>query len=288
MSITRSAIILAAGRGSRLGDLATELPKCLVLAGGTSLIERQLGCLRTLGVDQITVVVGFNASAVREVCGSGIEYIYNERYAETNSLFSLWLARASMLEGALVMNADVLFHPQLLSDLLTAQHEDALLISYQDANQPPLGDEEMKVIVRQGRILSITKSIEPVEADGENVGIARFSRSGARVLIEKMNALIEQGRLRDWAPRAFQDFALARPLYAVATRGYPWIEIDFPEDYLRAVNEILPLIEAAEPTFEQLPVSLGCGLRSAVARANPGVDDALVKSRETKRVIADL
>jgi NDP-sugar pyrophosphorylase family protein len=58
-----------------------------------------------------------------------------------------------------------------------------------------------------------------------------------------MDDLIGQGRLRDWAPRAFSAFAQQQPLHAVGTRGLPWIEIDFPEDYERAVQEILPAIE---------------------------------------------
>jgi hypothetical protein len=50
--------------------------------------------------------------------------------------------------------------------------------------------------------------------------------------------------LKDWAPRAFREFALHHPLYALSTRGLPWIEIDFPEDYRRAVDEVYPRIEA--------------------------------------------
>jgi NDP-sugar pyrophosphorylase family protein len=49
--------------------------------------------------------------------------------------------------------------------------------------------------------------------------------------------------LREWAPRAFAAFAAERPLQAIGTRGYPWIEIDFPEDYRRAIREVLPLVE---------------------------------------------
>ena len=49
-----------------------------------------------------------------------------------------------------------------------------------------------------------------------------------------MDRLIAAGGLRDWAPRAFSEFAQTRPLHAIGTRGFPWIEIDFPEDYQRA------------------------------------------------------
>ena len=56
------------------------------------------------------------------------------------------------------MNCDVLFHPQLLDDLVTAQHEDALLIAYQE-DDAPFGDEEMKVKVRRGRVVDISKTM---------------------------------------------------------------------------------------------------------------------------------
>ena len=75
------------------------------------------------------------------------------------------------------MNCDVLFHPQMLSDLVTSRHEDALLIAYQDDDAEPFGDEEMKVKVRRGRVVDIAKTLSPDEADGENVGIVKF---GAR------------------------------------------------------------------------------------------------------------
>ena len=61
-----------------------------------------------------------------------------------------------------------------------------------------------------------------------------------------MDRLVAAGGLRDWAPRAFREFAQERPLHAIGTRGFPWIEIDFPEDYQRAVREVLPLIDGAD------------------------------------------
>jgi len=85
--------------------------------------------------------------------------------------------------------------------------------------------------------------MDPAEADGENLGIVKFGAAGAAVLVDIMNRIVAGGHLRDWAPRAFGEFAQIRPLHAIGTRGYPWIEIDFPEDYRRAVRDILPLIE---------------------------------------------
>ena len=236
-------IILAAGGGKRLNGIAGDLPKCLVELGGVSLIERQIRVLREAGIDDIAVIVGCEADRVRRVCGHDVTYIENVRYAQTNSLYSLWMARPLLSEGFVVLNCDVLFHPALLSDLLSSRHEDALLLGYREASQPPYGDEEMKVRVCGGRVTDMSKTMDPAEADGENLGIVKFGSRGAAVLIRIMDELIGRGRLRDWAPSAFAAFAQHRPLHAIGTRGLPWIEIDFPEDYERAAAEILPAIE---------------------------------------------
>jgi choline kinase len=246
-------IILAAGKGLRLNGVAGTTPKCLMEIGGLTLIERQIQAFKASGIDDLVVVVGFEAESVRSACGPEIRFIENTRFDETNSLYSLWLARDLLLDGFIVMNSDVLFHPQLLSDLITARHEDALLVAYSDPSSGQLADEEMKVKVRGGRVVDISKAMDPLDADGENVGIVKFGPAGARVVVEHMDALVAKGRLRDWAPRAFLSFAGERALHAIDTRGYPWIEIDFPEDYRRAINDILPEISRITGGFEELP-----------------------------------
>jgi choline kinase len=160
-------------------------------------------------------------------------------------MYSLWLARPVLEEGFVVMNCDVLFHPAMLADLLTARHDNALLIAYPEMNAPELGDEEMKVQVRRGRVVDIDKHLHQQQTDGENVGIVKFSAEGARTLIARMDDLVRSDHLRAWAPRAFKAFADDHALYAVGTRGLPWTEIDTPEDYRYAVEHVYPAIREA-------------------------------------------
>ena len=235
---------MAAGKGARLNGTAGNLPKCLARVGNMTLVERQIAALRMSGLNDIVVVVGCEAEHVRRSCGRGVQFVENTRFAQTNSLYSLWLARPLLLDGFVVMNCDVLLHPHLLDDLLTARYQDALLVAYQDDDRLPLGDEEMKVRTRRGRVVDISKTMPADVADGENVGVVKFGAEGARLLTSILDERVAAGGLRDWAPRAFAEFARIRPLHAIGTRGYPWTEIDFPEDYQRAVSEILPAIEA--------------------------------------------
>jgi choline kinase len=234
-------VILAAGRGARLNGANSDMPKCLVTVGGETLLSRNIRLLREAGVEDVAVVVGCAADTVRRTCPD-VAFVENARFAQTNSLYSLWLARPLLTDGFVVMNCDVLTHPQLIADLLTARHEDALLLAYREAGTS-YSDEEMKVRVRGGRVVDMSKSMDPDEADGENLGIVKFGADGARLLVEKLDALVAAGEHKAWVPRAFAAFAAERPLHAIGTRGYPWTEIDFPEDYRRAVEVVLPEIE---------------------------------------------
>jgi choline kinase len=237
------AIILAAGKGTRLDGAAVK-PKCLVEVGGLTLLQRQIETLRELGVRDIVVVIGFEGDRIREHCDKQVSFVENVDFAQTSSLYSLWLAREYLSEGFVVLNSDVLFHPQLLANLLNSSRDDALLISDQDLQTNPLGDEEMKVKVKDELVIDISKEMNPLDADGENVGIVKFGPAGAKILVLYMNELIANGAKKEWAPRAFLEYARHHPLHALSTGGLPWIEIDFPEDYQRAVSEIFPQIEA--------------------------------------------
>lgn len=246
MRDTMTGVILAAGAGTRLNGGAVVLPKCLAAPGGVPLIDRQIDALQSAGIDDVTIVVGFQAGVVQRACCGRARFIHNAAYAATNSLYSLWLARPLLDNGFVVMNCDVLFDPRMLADLLTARHDDALLVSYPEPGQPPFGEEEMKVKVRRGRVADIAKTLRPEETDGENVGIAKFGADGAGRLIRVLDGLIANGAAREWAPRSFRELARQHPLYAVGTRGLPWIEIDTPEDYRRAVRDVVPAIDGAD------------------------------------------
>jgi choline kinase len=236
-------IILAAGAGTRFNGALH--PKCLALFEDRTLINLQLSALRACGITDITVVVGFAADTVRLACGPHVRFVENTRFQETNSLYSLWLARPVLHEGFVVMNCDVLFHPAMLGDLLTARHQNALLVSYPESTDADLGDEEMKVQVRRGRVIDIDKGLSSRNTDGENVGIAKFSADGAYRLISVMDELVAADHLRAWAPRAFKAFAQDNALYAIGTRGLPWTEIDTPEDYRHARECVYPALRAA-------------------------------------------
>jgi choline kinase len=237
------AVILAAGRGGRLEGVIGPRPKCLARVGDRTLLERQIDALQKAGLGPITVVAGYGIEQVQRICPRTVEIVQNTRYASTNSLYSLWLARHLLLDGFVVLNCDVLFHPRMLDDLVNARYDDALLVAPR-GDRGPYGDEEMKVRIRRGLVSAIAKTLPDEDCDAENVGIARFGPGGALALVDQMTSVVGSGDVRQWLPRAFDGFAQVRTLHAIDNRGLPWIEIDFPEDYWRACSDVLPAIDA--------------------------------------------
>lgn len=233
-----TAVLLAAGRARRLGELTRRLPKCLLEVGGRSLVERQVDLLRDAGVAEIVVVTGFEEEQVRRALGEEIRYVHNPRFDETNSLYSLDLALETFEGPFFCMNADVLFHPRLLDRLLEVEADSALL--YEPARR--LGHEEMKVRIEDGRVVAMAKDLPDGTYHGENLGLLRFGPEGAPLVRRAARELVRAGEHGAWAPLAFAEAARRIPLRAVSTDGLPWIEIDFPEDLERARRVVWPAI----------------------------------------------
>jgi choline kinase len=257
---TAQALILAAGRGSRLG----QGPKCLCAIGGRPLVEHQLEALEDTGIDSTAIVVGFEQERVRDVVGDRATYIVNEQYAATNSLYSFLLARDWVERDVLVFNSDVLFHPQLLYRL-QGWGGNALLFDSGSC----LEAEEMKVAHRGHWLEKMSKELPPDRSQGENVGLLRLGRSAARHAFSAAESTVANGGRRDWLASAINQVARAHRFRCLDVAGMPWTEIDFPSDLERARVQVWPAIAAsrwAERLATQgLPAGRGNGRGPSIA-----------------------
>jgi choline kinase len=234
------AIILAAGVGSRLQALSGGKPKCLVEIGGRPLILHQIEALADHGIGPVLVVAGYKADEVRSVVGDRADFIVNERYQETNSLYSLWLAREHVDGPFILLNCDLFFSPEILERLLDAP---ANSLAYDSTSSR--GREQTKIAVKEGRVVDIGKDVPPGSARGESLGTLKFDAAGAKAMFDAADRLIREGNERAWVIEATRAASTQVGIHAINVAGLPWTEIDFPYDLDVARREVWPTIYKA-------------------------------------------
>ena len=240
------AIILAAGQGSRLGAKAKGMPKALQRVGNRPLIEHQLEALSAEGVGPVVVVIGHGADHIKTVLGDSVEYVFNNKAAETNSLYSLWLARDWLREDVLLLNCDVLFHPEVLKKLLRAGGN---ALAYDSTSAS--GAEQTKVGLRGPNVSDLGKDFPETGARGENVGIIKLDAKGSSALKSKAEAIIGTGDENSWVTEAVRGVLAEVDVEAVNVAGLPWVEIDFPYDLDRARRQVWPQIQKSLHPWQQ-------------------------------------
>lgn len=231
------AVILAAGFGSRLKALTGGKAKALVDIGGRPLILQQLEALSDHGIGPVVVVVGHQADEVQAVIGERAEVVLNERFAETNSLYSLWLARDRVQGPFVLLNCDLLFDPQILDRVL---EESGNVLAYDSTSSR--GREQTKVAIRQRRVVDIGKDLPASSARGESLGMLKFDEAGSAAMFKAADELIRGGHENAWVIEATRVVCGQVPLYGVNVAGQAWTEIDFPYDLDVARREVWPAI----------------------------------------------
>lgn len=247
------ALMLAAGVGNRLsGQDETHHPKCLLRFGGKTLLQRHIENLIALGVDQLVIVVGYRSHEIEaEVSRLGaadfVEFVSNPRYRD-GSVVSLWSGRDVLTSGesVLFMDADVLYDPAILRVLIDGP--DATCFAFDTEFED--GDEPVKFCLRGSRSVEFRKAVRNEDYDtvGEWVGFIRLSPEFSAALARQVETYVDDGRLAEPYEEAVRDLLLSSlgdTVGAADIAGKAWIEIDFPEDVIRAETEILPRIGSA-------------------------------------------
>ena len=246
------AIILAAGRGLRLQlPEDQQLPKCLLRFEGMSLLERHLRILKSAGVDEMVVAVGFRHELVEaELDRLGWrprpEIVLNPGF-ELGSVLTVHTVAGAMTRGGsvLLMDADVLYDERIMAALVAGDRPvNRLLID----REFEAGEEPVKLCVQGGVPIELRKKLAAglqFDTIGESVGFFRFDEAGARRLAALVAGYIAEDRANMPHEEAVRDLLLERSqIFEVAdVTGAPWIEIDFSADVARATQEVLPQLE---------------------------------------------
>jgi choline kinase len=225
------AIILSAGKGSRLLPLTAERPKCLIELSGKSLLEWQLDALGSAGVRDVVVVTGFRDDLVDAVGARrpGVRTLFNPFYHVADNLGSVWMARGELDSDTLLLNGDTLVSPELLAIVLAAETGPvAVTVDEKEAYDA----DDMKVLRDGDRLLRIGKALEPGGYNAESIGLLAFRGEGAALFARQVDKMMRwPDGTRRWYLRAIDQLAQdGADVRTVSIRGEDWQEVDFPED----------------------------------------------------------
>jgi CDP-glycerol glycerophosphotransferase len=232
-------VILAAGLGTRLGR---PLPKPLTpLADGRSILRRQLDNLATAFGDRarITVVVGFRPDQIM-AAAPDVTFAFNERYEQTNTSKSLFKAlRGTCSGGVLWLNGDVVFDPDLLSEIAPAIAADRTFVC---VNTAAVGEEEVKYTADvDGFVRLLSKSV--VGGLGEAVGINYIASADKPMLIKHLENCGDSDYFERGIETAIELDGLR--VLALDISAYFVVEVDFADDLDRANVEVSKTVTSA-------------------------------------------
>ena len=254
------ALMLAAGLGRRLyGDENSERPKCLLTFAGETLLKRHIDTLVACGVTSLTLIVGHRQD---DVCAEAsnaaprgfVSPVFNPRYREGPKL-SLAAGAETLRcsEDVLFMDADVLYHPQLLERLTDSRASNCFVM---DRNFQST-DDFVKVCLLGGRVVDFGKVVgETYDTVGEWPGFCKMSPAIAHAVADSVTGFVERGEIDGAYEEAFREVLVSSTPDTFGFEditGIPWIEIDYPNDLNKATHTVFPRI--AEHRAERVRIA---------------------------------
>lgn len=224
-------LILAAGRGSRLNEFTEDVPKPMIRVNGKPMLHYMLDALTGCGIDDVTLVTGYLSERIESFVNGRCRIIRNPVYDRTNSIYSLWLAKASFSgKPFLLLNGDLVADTGCIRKLITHPAETALLVD----DMKPLKDGEMNVVISGDRIVRIGKEISAEHAHAESAQMAKFGAGDSARLFERVDEMVMKGRKNGFPTAAYDIIFDQSCMVPVSAGTCRWYEIDTHEDLVAA------------------------------------------------------
>ncbi len=229
------AIILAAGKGSRLGSITSETPKSMLqLNDEHTLLSFNIKQLSNLNLDSIVLITGYQSQKIESYALSlseeyniTIDIVYNPFWNHCNVLGSLYMGLEKINDDFIFLHADTLTEIEVLNGIAESCSNICLAVDFKKC-----GEEEMKFWLDDNNIIRISKDFIGKDADGEFVGVAKFSKSMIEYFMKKSKILFQKGDLNHYMEKVIdnglQDNTLVVGYFDAS--NYKTIEVDFAED----------------------------------------------------------
>lgn len=233
------AIILAAGKGRRLGKHTEKNTKCMLRVAGKTLLERAVDALKEAGIGKLVLVVGYQAENLRQyvtecIQGIDVEFVENPEYATTNNIYSLWLAREHLAaDDTILLESDLIFESGVIRALVDCPAPDAATVAryeqWMDGTVTLLDDSDRIVEFVEKKNFAFSRAGEYYKT----VNIYKFSRDfSRRHYLPFLEAYIQAYGQNEYYEQVLKAIAhLAHSgLKAFKLTGQKWYEIDDAQD----------------------------------------------------------
>lgn len=228
------AILLAAGRGTRISRMVKEIPKSTLPVKGVPLIQLTVDMLQRTGIETV-VCVGYQQRMIREALRDyDVTYYVNPFYDVTNSIASLWFAKEELEGDCLVINADVFFSDTILEMIVEDPHQVVMLV---DKSRRKTGDYFFST-TDNGCIKKYGKELPLQYRSCEYVGVSKITEMFMPHFTKRMDELINASKHNLWWEDTLYSFTKENEhqIYTRDVDGLFWSEIDYFDDYERILN----------------------------------------------------
>jgi glycerol 3-phosphatase-2 len=236
----KTAVILAAGIGSRLRPLTSDKPKCMVRAAGRPIVDYQLSAYEKAGFDHVYIIGGFRIDVLRSWLASrptrlDVQLIENYEFDTTNNMYSLSLLQEKLQGHSFYLsNGDVVFDATILDEVGRAAADTSCIA----VDKGCFIEESMKVVMDpSGRLNGLSKRYTKDESYAVSIDLYRFSEKASRQLFQKIDVLVSKRQERShWTEVAIDEILRTdgHDFYPVDIASRPWVEVDNLEDLAQA------------------------------------------------------
>ena len=198
-----------------------------------------LSHIKTCGINEVIFVLGYLQDQIKNYVKTKfpdliVQFLTNEKYEVTNTGYSLMLTKDFVKNSTFIkFDADVVFDINILKTLIASEYDNCLCI---DKNIN-LDAEEIKVIIKDdNRVVKASKTVNPLDAIGESIGIEKISGETAHTLFNDLELMMKDEQYHQEYYEAAYERLIEKdvPFYALDISGLRWTEIDTKEDFMLA------------------------------------------------------
>jgi len=225
------AIILAAGRGTRMNLTTKKIPKCLLHVGKKTILDRQIDILLKNGINDILIVTGYKSDLIKKhFLNKNIKIIYNKNYKKYDNLFSIWCAKNFIKNNFICIYGDLVFDDRLISSFLDDDN-DCLIVDESIDKY-----DNHSVIIKNSLIKNINFDFNNTSPSGQFIGISKFTNSSVDLFKKALDIFEQNGDLGGEFVRLIQFLLKEIDLYPFFINDKVWINVNNKEKLEFAKN----------------------------------------------------